>query len=54
MDYCQERKYEEEIYQLYSKIRLFRIYTSHCLENFDNENNYEKLILNFYSKNSKL
>ena len=54
MDYCEGKKYEEEIYQIYSQLRLFRKYVSSYLENYDDENGYERLLLNFYSKNSKL
>ena len=54
MEDCQEKRYQEEIFQIYSQLRLFRKYISHYLENYDDENSYERLILNFYSKNSKL
>lgn len=54
MEDCQEKRYQEEIFQIYSQLRLFRKYISLYLENYDDENSYERLLLNFYSKNSKL
>ena len=41
-------------FYLYSQLISFRKYISSYLENYDDENSYERLLLHFYSKNSKL
>ena len=54
MEYCQEKKYENEVYQLYSKVLSFQKFLIFYLEKYDDENSYERLLTDFYSKNSKL
>ncbi len=54
MEYCQEKKYENEVYEIYSNLLSFQKFLIFYLEKYDDENTYEKIILEFYSKNSKL
>ena len=54
MENCQEKKYEIEVYEIYSKLLSFQKFIESYLEKYDDENSYEKIILEFYSKNSKL
>tara|TARA_B100000767_G_C19444934_1_gene401573 strand:+ start:186 stop:350 length:165 start_codon:yes stop_codon:yes gene_type:complete len=54
MENIQEKKYEIEVYEIYSKLLSFQKFIKSYLEKYDDEKSYDKIILEFYSKNSKL
>ena len=54
MDYCEEKKYQNEIYKKYITMIELEKYINMYIESFDDINKYENNIKFIYSKNSKL